>query len=549
MRREVVLHPILLGLYTIIFASAHMDVAPPGGAILLWLALCAGGAALLSGLLALVSGDTRKSAIAVSVLIVMVFSYGHLKNMMTGPFFDALASVRIGPLKILACTWAAVWVSLAIWLNRASRHAAAIATVALNRAGLALAIAGALNLAADAYASGHQAGVRRPDVAAGTNAAPDQADARNQHLPDIYYIVLDDYGRSDILKDLYHYDNGALLEWLRAKGFYVADESHSNYSQTMLSVASSLNSAYLDPIQLTSAASAGSGARWRALNWALKYLPTSSVHTRRPLADMIQQSSVALTLRQHGYSSVALTSASAIGIPVPDSDVVLQARVLDQLGESLIATTPVPDVLERVFDQLEPYRRRVRYVLDHLADRSGSDQPLFVFAHILCPHPPFAFQPDGTAVPPGRALLSGNATNAANREAIAHAYSGQVQFVNGRIESVIDTILAHARRQTIIVLQGDHGPDMTLDQSNPSAAGIRERMSILNAYYVPHDVRARLYPSITPVNTFRVILGRYFPGAYGLLPDESYYSSYDSPYELVPVNEAIRSGDLAASLR
>jgi hypothetical protein len=69
----------------------------------------------------------------------------------------------------------------------------------------------------------------------------------------------------------------------------------------------------------------------------------------------------------------------------------------------------------------------------------------------------------------------------------------------------------------------------------------------LNAYYVPHDVRARLYPSITPVNTFRVILGHYFPGAYGLLPDDSYFSSYDSPYELLPVNEAIRGGDRAAA--
>ena len=53
---------------------------------------------------------------------------------------------------------------------------------------------------------------------------------------------------------------------------------------------------------------------------------------------------------------------------------------------------------------------------------------------------------------------------------------------------------------------------------------IWQRTTILNAYYVPEAIKARLYPAITPVNTFRIILSGLFGGSYPLLPDKSYYA-------------------------
>jgi len=290
MRREAPFHPILLALYTILFTYAHAtDVAPSGSAMAMWLALCVGGAAMLWGAFTWVSGDARKGAVAVSVFIVMFFSYGHLKNFMTAPAFEALASIRIGPLKILAGLWAVAWLSLATWLRKASPNAVVTATAALNRAGLALVIVIAVSLGVDAYASGHEQHLRRPAAPTGaTVASPNEAVASRQELPDIYYIILDDYARSDILKDLYHYDNTAFMAWLRARGFYTADESHSNYSQTMLSLASSLNSVYLDPIQLTSGAptdkSGGRLAQEASPDRPASYAGTTTVvHTGSPV--------------------------------------------------------------------------------------------------------------------------------------------------------------------------------------------------------------------------------------------------------------------------
>ena len=68
---------------------------------------------------------------------------------------------------------------------------------------------------------------------------------------------------------------------------------------------------------------------------------------------------------------------------------------------------------------------------------------------------------------------------------------------------------------------GDHAPWMQ------TGAG---KFKILNAYYLPghNDL---LYPTISPVNTFRLILDTYLGADYPLLNDTSYYSPIPNIYE------------------
>jgi hypothetical protein len=66
-------------------------------------------------------------------------------------------------------------------------------------------------------------------------------------------------------------------------------------------------------------------------------------------------------------------------------------------------------------------------------------------------------------------------------------------------------------------------------------SGKRERMAIFNAYYFPGGSPASLDPSITPVNSFRVLFDAYFHGDFGRLPDVSYFSNPSLPYDLSPV--------------
>ena len=70
----------------------------------------------------------------------------------------------------------------------------------------------------------------------------------SQPLPDVYYIILDGYARSDVMSELFDFDNTPFLDRLERKGFFVARGSNTNYCQTPLSLSSSLNLEYLDDL-------------------------------------------------------------------------------------------------------------------------------------------------------------------------------------------------------------------------------------------------------------------------------------------------------------
>jgi hypothetical protein len=107
----------------------------------------------------------------------------------------------------------------------------------------------------------------------------------------------------------------------------------------------------------------------------------------------------------------------------------------------------------------------------------------------------------------------------------AQGYQNQLTFLNKKMIEAVDTILANSDTPPIIVLQGDHGPWL---QSR------EKRMWILNAYHLPGQAD-KLYPQISPVNTFRLIFNSYFGGQYGLLEDVSYFSPVPKLYEFSEV--------------
>lgn len=108
---------------------------------------------------------------------------------------------------------------------------------------------------------------------------PDPAQATT---PDIYYIILDGYGRADMLQAIYGFDNSSFVNALKQRGFVVASQSQSNYPRTLLSLSSSLNMQYLD----TMSSAMGDSDLW----W--------------PVMDTVHHSEVRRTLENRGYKTV-----------------------------------------------------------------------------------------------------------------------------------------------------------------------------------------------------------------------------------------------------
>jgi hypothetical protein len=52
--------------------------------------------------------------------------------------------------------------------------------------------------------------------------------------------------------------------------------------------------------------------------------------------------------------------------------------------------------------------------------------------------------------------------------------------------------------------------------------------------------RRALYDTITPVNSFRVLLTRLFGAKYARLPDRSFYSTASHPFDFTDVTALIR---------
>ena len=198
----------------------------------------------------------------------------------------------------------------------------------------------------------------------------------------------------------------------------------------------------------------------------------------------------------------------------------------------------------------EPYalhRSVVLSAFEHLEQGPSIPGPTFFFAHIILPHPPFIFGPNGErrtpknyftlAEQPGPQYFTFEELPGASSQLGPYdPYLDQVSFVNSRMEEVIDHILTSSETPTIIIIQGDHGPDLDLyrEGNSPSDRYLERRGPILNAYLLPGDCADQLYPSVTPVNTFRIIFNCYFNGQYELLEDRSYWSTRtDNPPDFV----------------
>lgn len=101
----------------------------------------------------------------------------------------------------------------------------------------------------------------------------------------------------------------------------------------------------------------------------------------------------------------------------------------------------------------------------------------------------------------------------------------------------IDRILSNSTTSPIIIIQGDHGPGSRLNWQNAGKSDLTERFSILNAYYLPGINSAELPPTISPVNSFRVVLDSYFGADLPLLPNLSFFTARTRPYLFIDVTQ------------
>lgn len=511
-------YPFLLAVSPVIaLLAANPEQAEAGEAIRPAVLMLLGEAVLLALLLA-ATRDIHRAAIIAGGLTLLFVVYGHVYGAMETV---AVLGEPLGRHRYLLPLWGGL--ALGIVLGARQLAQPERWTAGLNLTSALLVVLPFASWAAFALTAGVPGKVAEPIEQKSTSGL-----VRPANPPDIYYIILDGYGRADVLQSMFSYDNSEFLQALEQRGFFIAEHSQSNYAQTDLSIASSLNMLYLQDLD----------DRFVAESRA-----------RSPLRDYIQHSRIRSQLEDIGYRTVAFDTGYK-ATELRDAAVYLNPRRKGLLGsiergevtpfESMLiyatglrlladSSKVVPEALRLdINDPYERHRQRVLFVLDSLAVMPTEPGPKFVFVHLISPHPPFVFKADGEPANPAGAFTLAAESGEDGVPPARSGYVGQIEFLNGRILAAIDELIEGSLQPPIIILQGDHGPPVR----SPSAA---KRMSILNAYYLPGEPALVPYASITPVNTFRLVLSEYFGAQLPLLDDIALYSSYKTPYEFMEI--------------
>ncbi len=325
-------------------------------------------------------------------------------------------------------------------------------------------------------------------------------------LPDIYYIIVDGYARNDTLLSTFEFDNTYFTDFLNKKGFYIAKQSSSNYPMTHLSLSSSMSMDYINPL-----------------------LKQNGNKDNEPYFELIKNSKIASVLKSNGYQYITIASGwGPTNEPSPFSDLHYDRRLgsIPNYYQSILMQTPL-----RPWLGLNEAKLRL-FALAKLSDIPNIPVPKFTFVHLVMPHPPYLFDSKGK-------MLDLSSTMHEHKSEKVK-YIEQLQFLNSKLETIVDSIISSSKNQPIIIIQADHGSEITLENfkaGEPTLAQIKERFSIFNAYYGPDKFKAMLYPTISPVNTFRVLLNFLNMGNWEILPDRNYFQWYFDDSHIYDVSE------------
>ncbi|MEW5829667.1 MAG: hypothetical protein AB1846_12310 [Chloroflexota bacterium] len=443
-------------------------------------------AAVLFFVFRLAVKDGQKAALLTALVLMLFFSYGHVYDFLKQSF-NTLARHRfLGPFYLILLGLG-VW-----WILRKARHWPSL-TETLNVVGIVL-------LVFPLFQSGQFLARTAME-----NRKAEQAEAEalalhpdpGQPLPDVYYIVLDTYTRADALLRDFDLDITPFLDEMRGLGFYVAECSQSNYDYTMSSVTATLNMTFIP-----------------------RLLRQAGI-TEDDLWIYMQKSEVRRQLEALGYKTVAFETGFEWS-EIKDADYYLRrgnAGMQISPFETLLADTTALRALSdlsykfaeaKLSNRYASHISRQLFVLDELKNVPDIPGPKFVFVHVLIPHLPLVFMPDGSIVSdPG--FYSGPDDGPINGEYRTQGYRNQVQFINSRLPDIARALLEKSGTPPLIVIMGDHG----LTGKN--------RNLILNLYYFPNGGDAHLYDTITPVNSFRVMFNTYFGAEYKRLSDRSFH--------------------------
>jgi hypothetical protein len=324
--------------------------------------------------------------------------------------------------------------------------------------------------------------------------------------PDIFFVVFDSYPSSKCLREDFDYDNGKIDSLLKDNHFFVSSLSRSNYNLTAFSLCSTMDLDYLE-----------------------KGVEGKIANVKRTMEAMGTLKSNALVnfLKQQAYKIENYGCFDFDEMPSQTKpffwdwyysqidDQTLYSRIKRDIAWSFT----LKNIFTGAFQVPKSYKTakayhiyRNNYNLNGLIKELSvsSDTPRFIYTHVILPHNPYYLDSNGKEVSDTALLMKKTNTKA--------AFLDQVKYANILLKKIIPLIAKPSSKPRVVIIEGDHG----FRDFGPEVPTNRIFMN-LNTYYFSDGDYSQLYDGISPVNSFRVVLNKYFCQSLPMLKDSSVY--------------------------
>ena len=514
MKKQFVFHPILIALFPVLLIysqNAHLvlfeGIIFPiliilAVAIIFWIAL------------RFVLKNIVKSALITSLYIFLFFSYGHIFNVINTNFsLDNSSFINLG----ILISYGVIVSLLTYYFIKTKRELNNLTSIT-NMMSIALVAFIIFNISVFTFQNDLTT-LDSEDV----NFDFENIKLFLENKPSVYYIIMDEYAPLRTLEKVYEYDNSDFIKFLEDEGFFVTKNSHSNYAETFLSLASTLNMKYL--------------------NYLTDIVGQDSLDQRIPY-QMTNNNLVMKNFKSLGYKIYNFDSGwwGTRNLVVADENLCAANQNMDfhtlyELKQTSILRSVdlfIKQTTQKIFH--EERRDRIHCEFQEILElHDKTAEPIFALMHVMAPHDPYVFGPNGEVVDYDYTFGETAKKDYLNKSPNLQAYLDQSTYLTKLLKETVTTILERSDN-SIIIIQSDTGPDITFSNLTDAQHKLG-RMSIFNAYYFPEQKYDLLHDEITPINSFRVIFDSYFGTNYELLNDEVFFSTYAKPYVLEQITD------------
>ena len=347
--------------------------------------------------------------------------------------------------------------------------------------------------------------------------------------PDIYLIILDEYASFKTIKEEWGYDNSEFAEFLKEKGFFVAEDSEWRYINTIWNITCLLNVDYLTgPVEKNTYLDFLFDRK--SIMGSKTYDILSTVKNYK-LTQMFNNNMLTNYLKEQGYTIIVLEGLSQYysSFRINNADISFAYQDVNKLEQySFLVDAFYMELIRKsiispfnnFFKMDQHYNINyggTKFVFNYLKTETRFlDSPKFIYAHILCPHYPYVFDREGNYVhnsPDPREEREGSFIPAIN--SVNDAYLEQYIYVTNEVKSFVNCIQRKSPVNPVIIIHCDHSP-------RPHELYLKDKtnaFNALNAMYFPDGDYQNMYDSIAPVNTMRIVLNKYFGKNYKMLED------------------------------